>query len=261
MIPYFYANIIPLGPVHIQVWGLFVAAGIIAAVAVARWYAKRHALDTEAVLDLSSWAVLGGILGARLGHVLLYAPAKYLADPTAILRVWEGGMSMFGGFIGAALAAAVFFHRSKLDWRTYVEALAFAFPLGYGIGRIGCFLIHDHPGTLSSFILAVKYPGGPRLDHGLLLSMVGFAIFAWFMAAELRTRKDRRNDYLPTLMIAYGLARFFLDFFRAYGIISADVRYGGLTPAQFLAIGLMACGAWLMRRERTTTNTATSPSL
>lgn len=250
MIPYFFYSVIPLGPVHLQVWGLFVALGILTSVMIARNYANRHGLDPETVLDLSSWAVLGGIIGARLGHVLLYAPAKYISDPVSILRVWEGGMSMFGGFIGAGLAIFIYSHRTKLDWQSYLNALAFAFPVGYGIGRIGCFLIHDHPGVLTSFFLAVKYPGGARLDHGLLLSIVGFCIFFWFLSIEAGVKKGKQPQaYLPLFMVTYGTARFILDFFRSYDLSLSDVRYGALTPAQFLALGFIALGVWSLRKK------------
>lgn len=252
MLPYFSATIIPLGPVNIQVWGLFVAIGIIVSVLLARWYALRHDLDAETILDLSSWSVLGGIVGARLGHVLFYAPSRYIADPLSILRVWEGGMSMFGAFIGAAIAATIYFHRTDLNWPKYVDAIAFAFPLGYGIGRIGCFLIHDHPGTLSSLFFAIKFPGGPRLDHGMLLSLVGFAIFAWFITIELKNPSKRLHGYLARLALSYGLARFILDFFRAYDLPNADIRFGSLTPAQYFAIVCVGLGVWLLRRERAT---------
>jgi phosphatidylglycerol---prolipoprotein diacylglyceryl transferase len=254
MIPLFTIAQIPLGPLRIQVWGLFVAAGILAAVWIGWRASARRGIDPEHFIDLASWSVLSGIVGARLGHVLFYDPARYIADPLAVFRVWEGGMSMFGAFIGAALAMVVYFRKEKIAWAPYLDAMAFAFPCGYGIGRIGCFLIHDHPGTLSNLPIAVDFPGGARLDHGLLLMLVGFGIYAWFVRREYRIQTSVHKllgdrGFLPLLMMTYGTARFFLDFFRATDLRNADIRYGALTPAQYLSIVMLALGAWLWSRR------------
>lgn len=255
MIPYFRFTYIPIGPVHIQVWGLMVATGIIVATLVGRREARRRGLDGDAFVDLATWIMVSALVAARLFHAFVYEPAAYLADPLKVFRVWEGGMSSFGGFIGAAIGALLYARARKLAFHAYADAACYAFPLGYGIGRIGCFLIHDHPGTLSHSLLAVSYPGGSRLDHGLLLSLTGFAIFAAFYVLNRRriARGEASGRFLPLLMVSYGAVRFFLDFYRVYDLPGSDVRYAGLTPAQFGSLLLIAGGAWLlygMRKAR-----------
>ncbi|MBI4457552.1 prolipoprotein diacylglyceryl transferase [Candidatus Uhrbacteria bacterium] len=224
MIPYLEIHVIPVGPVNIQVWGLFVAIGIAAALRLGVGECRRLKLDVDAFLDLALWSLLGAFAGARLAHALAYDPAVFAADPFELLRVWHGGFSSIGGFIGGVGAGIFYARRRKLDVRAYANVAAFILPLGYGIGRIGCFLIHDHPGTLSHSLLAVRYPDGPRLDHGLLLSLLGFAIFGAFLAL----RKYRPGVFFPAAFIAmYAPVRFLLDFYRV-----GDARYWGLTPAQ-----------------------------
>lgn len=251
MIPYFRFTYIPLGPVHIQVWGLLVATGIVAATLVGRREAKRRGLDPEAFLDFASWIIVWALIAARLFHAFVYEPSAYLADPLKVFRVWEGGMSSIGGFIGAAAGALLFAKRRKIAFRAYADVACYAFPLGYGIGRIGCFLIHDHPGTLSHSLLAVQYPGGARLDHGLLLSLVGFGLFALFAYLDRRREaaKETEGRFLPLLMVSYGVIRFLLDFYRAYDLAGSDVRYFSLTPAQYGCLLLIAAGAYLLRRQ------------
>ena len=244
MIPYFRYTTIPVGPVHLQVWGLFVAAGILVATWLAAREAKRAGLKPEVLRDLAAWFVIPALIGGRLLHVVAYEPAIYLADPLAVLRVWEGGLSSFGGFIGALIGGILYFRRHKEllpDLHGYLEVGAFAFPLGYAIGRIGCFLIHDHPGTLSDAVFAVEYPGGARLDHGLLLSIATFAIFTVFAVMKGRGPIDpSRRRYFPMLLGMYGLIRFPLDLYRAYDLPGADTRYLGLTPAQYGSLVLIA---------------------
>lgn len=256
MIPFFQLTVIPIGPLRIQVWGLFVALGIVAAVAVGRRVAMKRGLDRDVFLDFASWTIIGALLGARLFHAFAYEPAAFIADPAKLIRVWEGGMSSFGGFIGAAAGAIAYARLRRIAFRAYAEPACFAFPLGYGIGRIGCFLIHDHPGTLSNSILAVDFRDGSRLDHGLLLSLTGFAIFAFFLIAARRFPKAVEGRFLPLLMVSYGAVRFVLDFFRVADVPSADVRYFGLTPGHYGSIALVAVGAFLLMRSRVTAQPA-----
>ncbi|MEY4744619.1 MAG: hypothetical protein RL272_564 [Candidatus Parcubacteria bacterium] len=251
MIPYFRFTYIPLGPLHIQVWGLFVAAGLVAATLVGRREARRRGSDPEAFTDFASWIIVCALIAARLFHAYVYEPAIYLADPLKVFRVWEGGMSSYGGFIGAAVGALAFAKRRRIAFRAYADVACYAFPLGYGIGRIGCFLIHDHPGTLSQSLLAVQYPGGSRLDHGLLLSLLGFGLFAAFAVLNGRRAATKKADggFLPLLMLSYGAVRFVLDFYRAYDLPGSDVRYFSLTPAQYGSICVVVAGAYLLFRR------------
>jgi phosphatidylglycerol:prolipoprotein diacylglycerol transferase len=242
MIPYFEIHSIPLGPLRLQIWGLFVSIGIILAAAVGRRECRRRGLDPGAFTDLAVWTMVGALIGSRLLYAFAYAPEQTFADPASLLRVWEGGLSSFGGFIGAAVAAMLATRALRLRFAEYADVAAFVLPLGYGCGRIGCFLIHDHPGTLSQSFIAVQYPGGARLDHGLLLSLVGFSLFAIF--APMR-KAGIRGIFLPTFMCAYGAVRFVMDFFRAYDLPGADARYVGLTPAQYGSLLLIAGGAFL----------------
>jgi len=236
MIPYFRITTLPLGPLHIQVWGLFVSLGILAAIAAGQREARRRGLDREVFFDLSAWMLVAAIIGARLGHAVFYDPGPFLSDPWELVRIWDGGMSVYGGFFGAAAAALLSTRRRKLSFLAYADVFAFVLPLGLAIGRLGCFFIHDHPGVLSGSFLAVAYPGGARLDHGLLLIILNLAVFALFVF--LSRRSGPSVPYLALFMLIYGLARFGLDFGRAWDLPAADARYLGLTPAQYFSLAL-----------------------
>ncbi len=103
MIPYVEFKVLMLGPVPIQVWGLLVGLGILAATAVAAKFAKARGLKDSVMWDLSAVSVVAAFIGARLFHVVFYEPAYFFANPIEIPQFWHGGLSMFGGLIFAAI--------------------------------------------------------------------------------------------------------------------------------------------------------------
>lgn len=246
MIPYFQIQTIPFWPVPLRAWGLLVAAGL----GVALWYGRREArrrrMSPEAFTDFVAVTVLLGLLGARVGFFLFYDPAAFLRDPLSFFRLWEGGLSLIGTVVAIALYLA--WRRRDARLLAIAEVAAFVYPLGEAIGRLGCFVIHDHPGIPSTFWLAVNYPDGPRLDLGLIISLTSaltFALFTW-----LNRRPRPLPFFLPLLAVLWGFTRFVLDFLRAYDLVGADTRYAGLTPAQYGSLALMAVGLTVLARRR-----------
>lgn len=240
MIPYFESTSFTILGFTFQTWGTLVALGYGLGAAVAWYRAKEKGLNPERVLDLAFWLFIGAFLGARIFHVVFYDPSHYLTAPWDAIDPRKPGFAIFGGFIGAAVIFFAYCRKNALDWMAYADTLIWGLPWGCGVGRIGCFLIHDHPGTLTNFFLGVKYPDGEvRHDLGLYLSIIGFAtgvLFLWF------NRRERRPGFwLGTYMIIEGVSRFGLDFLRL-----VDVKYFGLTPTQYLSIPLIGVGVWLL---------------
>lgn len=238
MLPYVSLTTIPLGPITIYVWGTMVALGIAVGLWVAGKRAAKLGLDKKLVYDLGVWTVVAAFVGARIGHSFFYDWATTINDPMEFFRIWHGGFSIMGGFVTALMVAIWYLRRHQADVWRYADATIFGLPIGLGIGRIGCFLIHDHPGTASDFILAVQYPDGVvRHDHGLYLSINGFlmAVVFWLMSR----RKLPVGAYLTVFAIWYGAVRLWLDFYRI-----ADARFWGLTPAQYIAVLMIAAGLW-----------------
>lgn len=246
MIPYFQFTTIPLGPLTIQVWGLFVALGILAGAWAASRMARHRGQDEKFIWDLSVWVVTGAFVMARV-FMLVYEPSYYLSDPLEFFRIWHGGFSIMGGFFGALVTGIWFLRRKHVDVWAYCDTAVFGLPLGIFLGRIGCFLIHDHPGTLTDFALGVKYPDGVRHDHGLYDSINGLVLFILFL--WLAHKKAKTGTYIVVFLVWYGTVRFFLDFLRATNGPIVDTRYFSLTPAQYLAIVMVAGGVWLWRKR------------
>lgn len=248
IIPWFVLPNLPIGPFTLQSFGLLSAAGILVGIQVAARAARRDGLDPKVVLDFSLIAVAGGIIGGHLVHLVFYHPEE-LGDPVRILKVWEG-LSSMGGLAGAIVVAAIWFRRRALRFGPFGDAYALGLAPGWGIARLGCFSVHDHPGVRSDFWLAVDFPGGPRHDLGLYEALLLFALAA--LLFELRRRGQLKGLLLPLLGVLYGAGRFLLDFLRARpgDLVYADGRQLGLTFAQWFALGLMAWGiARLARRK------------
>jgi len=244
MIPYFQFVSFQLGALTIYVWGLMVALGILVATWIGARLAKRQGLDPAVCWDLAGWGSLGGFVGARLAHVLLYAPQTYIHDPMRILALRDGGYSSLGAFVGGILAGVIYVRIKRIPLAPYANLGALCVPLGYGIGRIGCFLIHDHPGTATHFFLGVKYPDGMiRHDLGLYEALNGFGLA--ILMFILYKKKTPARLFVPVFLVWYGLVRFFLDFLRATNGVIVDSRYAGLTPAQYAAMGMFVWGLWL----------------
>ncbi len=242
MIPYFGVTSVPILGIPFQTWGTFVAAGFLLGTWIATQRAVKYGLDPKKITDLAFWIFLAAFLGARIFHVLFYDPAHYLAHPWEALDPRKPGFAMFGGFLGAGAAFWWYVRKHALDVLAYADTLIWGLPWGCGVGRIGCFLIHDHPGTLTSFWLGVRYPDGEvRHDLGLYLSIIGFLTGIAFLVLNRRPRA--KGYWFGVYMLIEGTTRFSLDFLRV-----VDVRYAGLTPTQWLSIPLFLAGVLLIRR-------------
>jgi len=272
MIPYFDQPALQIGPFTIHAFGVLVAAAAWVSLTIVQRRFARVGLDPLLGHRLGGWMLLGGIVGAHLFAVLLYFPLKLRSDPWLLLRVWED-ISSFGGVLGGLAAALLFFATRARDVDrpskvAYLDAIAFVFPAGLAIGRLGCALAHDHPGTVTSFPLAISlrtdaafnYIAGVYRDGGIALPeaarTMGFHdlglyefVFLSFVIVPLFVWWDRSRRpvgfYLMAFAALYLPVRFGLDMLRI-----ADARYLALTPAQWAAAFIMAAVPFFALRER-----------
>lgn len=243
MIPYVELHSIPLGPVNLQAWGAFVAAGFL----IGGWIAVRHAekrgLKGALLWDMAFWVFVSAFVGARLFHAVFYDPAHYLERPWDLANPAQPGFAMWGGLAGAAAAFIGYCKLKKMDWVAYGDAGVWGTAWGIAIGRLGCFSIHDHPGKQTDFFLAVDYPGGARHDLGLYLSLGGLLTGLVFLLLDRRPRA--RGFFIGAFFAGEAIQRLLLD-----GLRVADARFAGLTPTQWLAIPLLAFSLWLAWTRR-----------
>lgn len=238
MLPDLHWSVIPLGILNIQVWGVFVALGIIAGLWLAKWYAEQRKLDGQLILDAGFWIIASALIGSRVWFV---ATEWQLFSGRWIdtLKIWEGGMSLSGGLVGAVLAAVIYFRYRNVSFLTYADVMVFALPLGMAIGRLGCFFIFDHPGSVTNFWLGEVYyaDGLVRHNHGLYLVLDGLVLFGLFAYLRLKVKQIKAPFFITLYLLWYGLVRLVLDFDRL-----ADSRYYSLTAAQWLGIVMIVAG-------------------
>ena len=266
------------GPFFLSPFGLLVAFGFWVGFRVARSRAKSLFLDTRPLPDAIVLLLVGALVGGHLGHALFYEPGHYFSNPIEFLYVWEG-LSSTGGFLACIGLMLWFFRRRKHSFLDYGDVLAYAFPFGFFFGRLGCFLVGDHPGRVTDFPLGVYGihpmpkvfcflegvdPGSHSLSascralvdatalHDLGLYEAIFVACLALVFLKVGKTARPRGFFLGWLALSYGAVRFFFDFLRSeYG---PDVRrsIGGLpelTPAQYFCIGLFFLGFWTLRRD------------
>jgi hypothetical protein len=122
-----------------------------------------------------------------------------------------------------------------VDLRSFLDIIAFAFPFAWIFGRLGCYLVHDHPGVASDSWLAVRYPTGPRFDLGLIELLFTMLVGSAFLILERRRRP--KGFYLGWLLVVYGPFRWILD-----GLHETTPHWLGLSPDRWFALGAMLAG-------------------
>ena len=248
LLPYFELRRLSLSEgFSIEVFGTLVVLGV----AVGLWFARRRATATgipsDEITAAATWALLWGFAIAHLVEVLVYRPEVLRAGQIWPLLEFWNGLSSFGGFFGALLGVALYFRRRKKPWLLHAEALLQGLVVGWLFGRLGCTLVHDHVGRLSSFALAIRFPGGARHDLGLYELLFTAAILVPALAI-LNSRPRAPGATVVAVALLYAPARLFLDFLRNTDLPTADVRFFGLTPAQYGCLVLFGIGLHFWRR-------------
>ncbi len=214
MVPYFSQPEIHLfGRITLHAYWALVALAVIVGWVMTVARCRKNGLDPTICNGLLASVVLAGFVVAHLYSVLAYYPGKILQDPVILLKFWMS-LSSFGGIIGGVLGLWLYFRvkgkRVDADNRLrYLDAMAYVFPFAWTIGRLGCTLAHDHPGTVTTFPLGVSlatrasdtyiryfYKVAGRLEElpdADQLSRMGFHDLGWY--EFLFTGLDHRSRF------------------------------------------------------------------
>lgn len=241
MIPYLPPPVLRVGGLEVPAFDLLAAAAVLAGHGLAVRRAVRLGFDRRVALRAVTWTVAAGVVGSHLAAVALYDPGRLAREPLALLEIW-GAMSSAGGVLGGVAGALWALRREGRGRRlAFLDAVAFAFPFAWALGRLGCALAHDHLGVASASPLAVAFPGGGRLDLGLLELLWTLAMAALWLA--LARRRLPAGALSALWLLLYCPVRLGLDALR-----TDDHRVLlGLTFGQLASAGGLVAGAWLAR--------------
>ena len=265
---------IQIGPIMIRYYALIILAGAMVAAWLATQEAKRHGKDPEMVWDMLPWLLIGGIIGARLWHVLTPSSSNaamglttqyYFQHPLEILKIWKGGLGIFGGIIGGAIALAIYCRANKQNFFEWTDIIAPGLLIAQAIGRWGNFVNQEVYGPPSDLPWAIyidpahRLPGFETVEryHPLflyesLLTLLGGLLLLYIA----RKYKDKlfTGDLFLMYLVYYPLIRFGLEFIRldpsAVGTININQTVMLIVGILALLILVLRHTVWLPKAVR-----------
>ena len=260
--PNFDPVLIHIGPLAIRWYALAYVAGILLgwryAVLLVRnlklWAGETPPANAEQIDDLVLWITLGVILGGRLGYVLFYAPELIWREPIEILRVWHGGMSFHGGFLGVTLALILFARANKMPFLSLTDLVAPAVPIGLFFGRIANFINGELWGRPTTLPWGMIFPaGGPEPRHPSQIYEALLEGLTLFLILRIATHKalwlQKRGAVSGLFLAGYGLFRIALENVREPDRFMPQFPLG-LTMGMMLSTPMLLAGLWLIWRSR-----------
>lgn len=216
----------------------------------------RFEITTDQVKDLTTYMILGLIIGARLGYVIFYNLPYYLEHPLEIVLPFSfsngvtftgiSGMSYHGGLVGVIVAAWLYVRKTKLDWWAAVDLYVPVIPLGYTFGRLGNFINGELYGRLTTASIGMYFPMAPsaELRHPSQLYEAFFeGIFLFAVLWSIRKIRMPKGAMLALYLIGYGTVRFVIEYFREpdaqLGFVFLSFSMGQLLCSAMIAGGVL----------------------
>ncbi len=261
-------NGIRIGPLTLNYYGMIIMAGVIAAAVLSYYRAKRRNLDTDIVWDSLPWIVLGGVIGARIWHILT-PPASmveqgittmyYLTHPLDAIAIWRGGLGIPGAVAGGALALYVYSRKRNFSFMLWADIIVPGLALAQAIGRWGNFVNQEVYGSPSNLPWAITIDLQHRLPefrdvatyHPLFLyesifNLLNMGFLLWLNRKY--AHKLKQGDVFLSYLITYPVFRFFMEFLRL-----DNSFVGGVNANQtlMLVIAVLAAGLIVWRHRET----------
>jgi phosphatidylglycerol---prolipoprotein diacylglyceryl transferase len=242
--------LIAYGPVVIRWYALAYIAGILLG-----WFYGRAIIRSDQLWggpapltladfdDFVLWVTIGIILGGRLGHVLFWDPATYAAHPLEILKIWKGGMSFHGGFLGCVLAVVLFARSRKIPILSLGDVICAVGTIGIFLGRLANFINAELWGRPTDVPWAMVFPGAgsePRHPSQLYeAALEGIVLFV-MLALLIRAGALKRPGLVTgAFAIGYGVARSICEIFRdPEGLVWGHVTMGMALSLPMIVAGI-----------------------
>jgi phosphatidylglycerol:prolipoprotein diacylglycerol transferase len=258
---------ISIGPLTIHYYGLLIMLGIIAAAILSYFEAKRRGENPEIVLDSLTWIIIGGVIGARIWHILT-PPASmveqgittmyYLTHPLDAIAIWRGGLGIPGAVAGGALAFYLYARKRDISFGVWADIIAPGLALAQAIGRWGNFINQELYGQPSDLPWSIRIDPENRLPefmdvatyHPLFLyeslfNLANMGFLLWISRKFSGKLKD--GDVFLTYLVSYPIFRFLMEFLRL------DASFvGGINANQvlMLVIAVLSSGFLVWRHRK-----------
>ena len=241
-----------VGPLAIRWYALAYILGFLAGWAYASALVRRDRLwggtprpNPESLIDLLLYIMVGTVIGGRLGQVLFYEPGYYAEHPLEIIEIWNGGMSFHGGLIGVLLAVWYYAHRFKIPFLTVADLSVTVCPISIFLVRVGNFINSEHWGRPTDVPWAVVFPDAdeaPRHPSQLYEAGLEGLLLLVVLGIVAQMGGFKRPGLLTGLfLLAYGLARIAMEFFREPDPQIEQIPYG-LTMGMALSAPMVVIG-------------------
>ncbi len=226
---------------------LYIAAFFVAAVLLPRLqHLRQLSLSKSSWSDILTWAVMGVLVGGRVGYVLFYRFSAFLEHPLLLLDVRSGGMASHGGFLGVTLALLwIMRKRSWSDKLAIADVAVVPIAIGLAFGRFGNFLNQELYGTITSLPWGMQFDGVTGLRHPTQFYAIAKDLFIAAACFFYLTRT--RSSFVPGRALAlflmlYGVLRFVVEYFRDQ---TGVAMFGGLSEGQVLTVPVFLIGVGL----------------
>jgi phosphatidylglycerol:prolipoprotein diacylglycerol transferase len=238
-----------IGSFGIHWYGLMYLLGFLAFLALGKYQIKHKTWfgwSTQMLDDALFYGALGVILGGRIGYILFYQLGSFMQHPLDIFKIWQGGMSFHGGFLGVLIAMYFFNKKHSQPWLKIMDFVAPLVPIGLGAGRMGNFINGELWGRATNSSFGMIFPQvdniarhPSQLYEFALEGIVFFCILWWF------SRKQRSTGAISALfLMGYGSFRFLVEFTR-----QPDEHLGllqlGFSMGQWLSLPMILIGVWM----------------
>lgn len=238
-------ELISFGPIHIYFFGVMIALGIIAGSIFAIKQAEKRGINEDTMLNLIMIVVVSGVIGARLFYILFYNPSYYFSNPSEIIKIDEGGLSIHGGIFAAILAGYIYSRKSKISFLKLADITVMALPLAQGIGRVGCDVFGKPMANIMPW--AINYNGQvlhPAQVYEFVLDYILFVIL-WKRSYKKRFEGELFIIYL----IAFPIIRGIVEFFRINPVVWGPFSISHILSLILIVIALIVYKVLLGRNR------------
>lgn len=251
--------IVQLGPFALRYYGLIFLGVFLGGYAFFRWQLLRAGASEQDATDIFIPAILGVLIGARLGHVFFYEPERFLADPLWLFQIWKGGLASHGATLGLLVAIYWYARRHRQSYIESLDRFSFSAALGATLVRVGNFFNSEIVGRVTDQTWGVRFPrydhvANPPLRHPSQLYevLLGLSVIGalWLIDRAAGKEKRPRGLLIASFFALYFSGRFVVEFWKEYQTLPTSWP---LTMGQFLSIPMALLGwaavVWSIKRK------------